>query len=65
MSIYFNWRHIFVAWVVIVPIIFAVVIGLDAVTSLRGHDTAWDGVFNPRHDPIAISGPVADEADAH
>ena len=61
MSISPQWRHMLAAWVIILPIIAVSGFGLDAVTSLRGPNTAWDKVLNPRHDPIAISGTVPDE----
>ena len=51
------------AWVIIVPIILASAVGLDTVASLRGPKTVWDNVLNPRHDPVAISGTVADDQD--
>jgi hypothetical protein len=63
VSISPQWRHTLVAWIIIVPIILASAVGLDAVASLRGPKAVWDNVLNPRHDPVAISGTVADDQD--
>lgn len=63
MSISPQWRHTLAAWVLILPIIVASAFGLDVVTSLRGPNTVWDNVLNPRHDPVAINGAVADDQD--
>ena len=58
-----QWRHTLAAWALILPIIAASTFGLDAVASLRGPNTVWDNVLNPRHDPGATSGTVADDQD--
>jgi hypothetical protein len=63
VNVSLQWRHIFIAWALIFPIILASAVGLDAVTSLRGKNTVWDNVSNPRHDPIAISRAVTDDQD--
>ena len=57
-------RHMIAAWVVIVPLFFAAIAGLGAVSSLRGQPAAWVGVINPRHDPAAIHGMEDVEQDA-
>jgi hypothetical protein len=57
-----QWHHTLAAWALIVPIILAAV-GLYAVALLRGQNTVWDNVLNPRHDPVAVSGTVADDQD--
>ena len=56
-------RHVLAAWVIILPIILVSAFGLDVVSSLRGPNTGWDNVLNPRHDPVAIGGAVADDQD--
>jgi hypothetical protein len=58
-----EWRHTLAAWALILPIIAASAFGLDAVASLRGPNTVWDNVSNPRHDPVTISRAVADDQD--
>jgi len=63
VSISLQWRHTLAAWALIVPIILASAVGLDAVASLRGQQTVWDNVLNPRHDPIATTRAVADDQD--
>lgn len=63
MIIPLDMRHVLVAWAIILPIILISALGLDVVSSLRGPNTVWDNVLNPRHDPVAISGAVADDQD--
>lgn len=59
-----SFRHIIVAWMVIVPLFFAAIAGLGTVSLLRGQPAAWHGVINPRHDPAAIHGMGDVEQDA-
>ena len=63
MGISPQWRHTLAAWAIILPIILVSAFTLDAVASLRGPNTVWDNLLNPRHDPVAISGTVADDQD--
>ncbi len=63
MNVSRQWHHTLTAWALILPIALASAIGLDAVASLRGQNTVWNTVLNPRHDPIATSGRVIDDQD--
>jgi hypothetical protein len=62
---FLTFRHVIVAWTIIVPLFFfAAIAGLGAVSLLRGQPPARDGVINPRHDPAAIHGMEDVEQDA-
>lgn len=63
MNVSRQWRPTLAAWALILPIVLASAVGLDAVASLRGDNTVWDSLLNPRHDPVAISGTVTDDQD--
>jgi hypothetical protein len=63
VSISLQWRHTLAAWALIAPIILASTVVLDAVASLRGQNTGWDNLLNPRHNPIAITEAVVDDQD--
>jgi hypothetical protein len=49
-------RQTLAAWALILPIAFGSAFGLDAVVSAHEHNTVWNTVLIPRHDPVAISG---------